>query len=147
MFVTDGRLKDLNPRPQQLGRDFGLNLKTPALQVQWLEQATVNQFVTGFHIFQVATVEDVGGQGHRPITVAHQPRAMAQVAHAVNGAGAILHVHVQQRGVILGEVFKVGILDDDHVAIRLGQGCAYSRPFAPIFPMGQEPDVIRNGLS
>src|SRR5579859_1379625 len=73
------------------------------------------------------------------------PVRSAVKTRAVDDVSNSLLDGLEKGEVILRIVFKVGILDDDDVALRDVESCAQGRSLAPVPVMKQDPNLVVRG--
>ena len=120
-LVGDGHFVQPQVPQGQFRGQLRLERESVGRQRNRPQDVGAHQFVTGLHVGQVDVVEHVAQRGQKPVAqrvpeVQHPAVLSGQKPGAEDGVGNPRQHRAQQRGVVVGVVFQIGVLDQSQVS-------------------------------
>ena len=145
-MIGNRHFADLKSEAQQLGGDLGFPVESVARDRHGTQQVSVERFVAGRFVGQLGIVKQVDPPGQQQ-AAEEEGRCGKHAVAVVCLSGAVndLAFAVQDRsdaaGKIIGVIFQIGILDDDHGAGRFPNTGLDRGALAAVFPVDQFQDM------
>src|SRR5216683_2056314 len=130
--VANGNFENLVPRLNDACCNLWLNLETPALHRQRSCQRPWHHFVTGLHVVNMATIQDICHCRQEAVAPACRKLLIRKIPASINRDFGISHLFppVYQRWEILRVILHVCILHRDYIATDQAKSCAQPRAFS-----------------
>jgi hypothetical protein len=147
-LIPDGDFGDTPTAACNLGRNLRLDAEAFLTQDEAFRNLAAHHLITRLHIGKTEAGQAIRAPCQKPVGSPLQARAdwrRTAESTAIDDVGLILRDNRNEPRKVCRIVFQVGVLNNDDVALHVGEGRPNSRPFATIPGVDEDPNVGQSG--